>query len=253
MPAYKIDSAHFKSHFGQRPFIYENDISQYLESRQVRVTENTLRWHIHQLKKSNLLSRVKRGIYTLSKKRLFTPELDKKNQQLYNKLKGAFTPDLPVVIWSTEWLTRFMVMQPTQNMVIFETEKDWTESLFNMLKDEGLPVFLDPSKLLIEQYILDRKEAYIVRPLISRAPIQKTGKTDIPTLEKILVDVFSDDDLFLAYQGTELKNIFSQSWKEYSLNVSIMLNYARRRRRNNELNNFISTLPDQELYEIFSE
>lgn len=253
MPQLKIDLQHFRKHFGNQPFLSEGDIKGYLQNRKIHLNENTLRWHIHQLKESNVLTRVKRGVYTLSEKPTFQPKLTKKIERLYHKVTGAFSPDLPCMVWSTEWLHQFMVQQPTQHFIIFETEKEWVDSLFHLLKDDGRPAFLNPSREILEQYIMGRDEAFIVKSLISRAPTQHLDDDiEIPALEKILVDLITDTDLFAAYQGSELENIFLNVWKNYFLNLSVLLNYAKRRRRVNELLNFVSNLPDQELYKVLS-
>lgn len=253
MPRLKIDIQDFRKHFGERAFLSDSDIRQYLLGRKIHLNENTLRWHIHQLKEANILLRVKRGVYTLSRKPVFQPQIGKKIRRLYHEVTGAFSPDLPCVISSTEWLHQFMVLQPTQRLIVFETEKQWVDSLFHLLKDAGRPAFLNPSREILEQYILGRDEAFIVKPLISRAPTRHLDDNiEIPALEKILVDLITDTDLFSTYQGSELENIFLHAWKNYFLNLSVLLNYAKRRRRVNELLAFASNLHDQELYKVLS-
>lgn len=252
MSPLKIDIQDFRKHFGERVFFSDNDIRQYLLRRKIHLNENTLRWHIHQLKENHTLQRVKRGVYTLSRKPVFKAQLDKEIRRLYHEVTGAFSPDLHCIVWSTEWLHQFMVLQPTQKFVIFETEKEWMDSLFQLLKDAGQPAFLNPSKEILEQYILGRGEAFIVRSLISRAPSQQVDDIETPALEKILVDMITDTDLFSTYQGSELENIFLHAWKNYFLNLSMLLNYARRRRRVDKLLDFVRNLPDQELYKVLS-
>lgn len=253
MPHFKIDIQDFRHHFEGRTFLSESDISRYLVSHRIHLSENTLRWHIHQLKEANALLRVKPGVYTLSTKPVFQPQLDKKIKRLYHEVTGAFSPELSCVVWSTEWLRQFMVLQPTQHFIIFETEKEWMDSLFHLLKDAGRPAFLNPSTEILQQYILGSAEAFIVKPLISRAPAQLVDDDiQIPVLEKILVDLLIDSDLFSTYQGSELENIFLHAWKNYFLNLSVLLNYAKRRRRVNQLLAFARNLPDPELYKVLS-
>jgi len=253
MPAIKLDKNAFYDHFFKESLISENAILSYLEMHRVNVNENTLRWHIHQLKESNVLSRVKPGWYTLKRKTPFLPFLSKKSIRIYNKVTGSFSPDLSCTIWSTEWLHQFMVLQPTQHMIVFETEKFWTESLFHILKEEGLPAFLNPSKQIVEQYITGTSEAFIVKPTVSRAPVSSINEhTQVATLEKILVDLVCDTDLFTAFQGSELESIFTQAWRKYSLNLSVLINYAKRRKRLGDLLDFTSRLPDTEIHKILS-
>lgn len=253
MPGTLVNKIDFQNHFKNTSFFSESDIVRYLHDKHVHVNEGTLRWHIHQLKESNVLSRVKRGTYALAQKSTFIPSLSKRVVRIHKKTTGTFSPELLCLIWSTEWLHEFMVLQPTQHMIIFETERDWTESLFYTLKDEGHTAFLSPSRQIVEQYITGTTESFIVKPIISRAPtLSINNYTHVAPLEKILVDLICDTDLFAAYQGSELESIFTQVWRRYSLNLSVLINYAKRRKRLGDLLNFTGRLPDKEFHKMLS-
>ena len=61
----------------------------------------------------------------------------------------------------------------------------------------------------------------------------------VPTLEKILVDIFADKILFNAYQGSELAFIFNTAYQKYELNLTKLLSYASRRGKQQELSDFL--------------
>ena len=251
MPRNKFELTEFRDHFAGRTHITDADINQFLASRKVKLSPSTLRWHIHQLKLNQVLVRVKPGVYTFSDRPRFQPRLPLKIQRIYRRVTGSFSPDLPCVIWTTEWLHEFMVLQPTQELVIVETPRTWTNSLFEILKMEGHSAFVDPSMDVMEKYVLGRGNSFIVKPLVSRSPTQTLrGETEVATLEKILVDLICDKELLAIYQGTELENIFLNSWKRYALNLSVLENYAKRRRRLADLLDFARQLPDTELSKL---
>jgi hypothetical protein len=56
--------------------------------------------------------------------------------------------------------------------------------------------------------------------------------------------LFCDKDLLIAYQGTELKNIFRKAFSTYAISISALMNYARRRGREKELMEFIQNKAD---------
>ena len=58
----------------------------------------------------------------------------------------------------------------------------------------------------------------------------------MPTLEKILVDIIADEELFAAQQG-ELEFIFKSAFDKYNINESKMKRYASRRNRKTEIKN----------------
>jgi hypothetical protein len=228
----KDDNERFIERFRGKSYITKDDIYLYYSKYEPSLKDSTLRWRIYKLKEDNVLLPVKRGVYSLNRKPPFKPILSKKLQKLESLYSADFSPSLTCIIWSTEWLHQFMVQQPNTHQIIIETEKDSLDSLFYHVQETNKNTFLNPGKDVIRDYVVREKEAIILKPVISRSPTQITkSEIEIASLEKILVDVFCDKDLFISYQGTELENIFSNAWKRYSMNVSALLNYAERRKR----------------------
>jgi hypothetical protein len=68
-------------------------------------------------------------------------------------------------------------------------------------------------------------------------------KIVLPTLEKILVDLFCDPKLYFAFQGQQLVKIFEGALAKYVINYSRLLNYAKRRHREDALKEFLLEQP----------
>lgn len=248
----KVDNEGFIERFKGQSFITKNDISRYYSRLEPDLKDSTLRWRIYKLKEDNVLLPVKRGVYSLNKKPIFKPALSKKLQKLETLYSADFSPSLTCIIWSTEWLHQFMTQQPSSHQIIIETEKDSIESLFYHIQENHKNVYLNPGKDVIRDYVVREKEAIIVKPIISRSPIQTlNSEIEIASLEKILVDLFCDKDLFISYQGTELENIFSNAWKRYSINLSALLNYAKRRKRGEHILEYLKNHSLQDLSNLF--
>lgn len=123
--------------------------------------------------------------------------------------------------------------------LLVEVEAEITESVFFKLKDSGIKdIFFGPSKNGVNVYLTESSDNVFVKNLLSRAPIQKIKKVRIAPLEKILVDLFTEEKFFGAFQGEELINILENAVEKYIINFSKMFNYARRRRREKELKEF---------------
>jgi hypothetical protein len=60
-------------------------------------------------------------------------------------------------------------------------------------------------------------------------------------LEKILVDIFSDEDRFFTFHGQEMINIFENAFSMYWINTKTLFRYAGRRKVVERLKNFINT------------
>lgn len=135
-----------------------------------------------------------------------------------------------------------MLHQPGRFYKLIEVEKDGMESLFFFLKDKNMSVYMDPSPELIRRYLLDEKEPWIVKPLVSEAPTQELNGISTITIEKMLVDIFCDPIIFSAQQGSEMDQIFKEAFDKYAINESKMLRYASRRRKKPELDNYLNEI-----------
>ena len=62
----------------------------------------------------------------------------------------------------------------------------------------------------------------------------------IATLEKIMVDLFADENLLHFYQGSEMVNIYEKIIDRYSINFTKLFSYAKRRKKEQEIKQFIS-------------
>jgi hypothetical protein len=133
-----------------------------------------------------------------------------------------------------------MLHQPGRYYQLLEVDKDAMESVFYYLKDRNYSVFMEPSEELIRRYMIDEKEPWIVKSLVSEAPIQPVNGIPTVTIEKLLVDIFCDPIIFNAQQGSEMNQIFYEAFEKYTISESKMLRYASRRRKKNELDNYLN-------------
>lgn len=73
-----------------------------------------------------------------------------------------------------------------------------------------------------------------VKNLVSEAPLQEVSGIPMPTLEKLLVDILRDSDLFYL-QGRESERIIENAFKMYSVKHSLLFRYSNRRKIKDEL------------------
>jgi hypothetical protein len=55
-----------------------------------------------------------------------------------------------------------------------------------------------------------------------------------------MVDLFADENLFHFYQGSEMINIYEKIIDRYSINFTKLFSYAKRRKKEQEIKQFIS-------------
>lgn len=135
-----------------------------------------------------------------------------------------------------------MIHQPGRFYILVEVDKDAAQSVFFYLKEHKTPVFIEPTEDLIEKYFPNQQETIIVKSLVSEAPLQTINNINIPTIEKILVDIFCDDIIFAAQQGSEMKTIFLEALSKYTVNESRIMRYADRRRKKESFREYLNTI-----------
>lgn len=187
------------------------------------------------------MQRIGRGKFTLGEGKNYVPEISSATKSIYKKIKAEF-PYANLCVWNTSVVNEFMQHQPNQFFVLVETDKAATNAVFYFLREIKKSVFIEPTKDILEKYAVNKNEVFVVKPLISEAPTQNINSVETASIEKILVDIFCDDVIFLAQQGAEMRTIFKEAFNKYTINQSKMLRYANRRRKKEELIQFAKTV-----------
>jgi hypothetical protein len=125
---------------------------------------------------------------------------------------------------------------------LIEVDKESVEAIFYSLREKYSKVFLNPNNSILELYVSKTNDPIIVKPLISEAPLQSIGNINTITLEKILVDLFCDENLFQFYQGREKKILFNEAYTKYTVNKNKLLRYASRRGKKEEIEKMINQI-----------
>lgn len=127
------------------------------------------------------------------------------------------------------------------NYIIVETEKIAIELIVNLLKEK----FLRKYTIITEEILVKNNELYIntekllvVKGLHAKSPLIHNKKISI---EKIMVDLYKDE-LYMHFQGKELKTIYENIFTQYEINMKKLLAYAKYRTDINDFTEFIYKL-----------
>lgn len=224
----KTGQHHSESILKNAEIITAEDIRAFLNK------DKDIRKEIHYLKKQGVITSVKRGIYQLSEKKEFQPVPDariKKSTACLNQIFRKYR----IASGQPNGFHPFMNLQPFRSFYILETEKDTVEPVFYLLKDNQINAFIQPDKDFTDKYIINSNKPVIVKPLISRSPSRTQEGIVMAAIEKILVDIYCEPDIFYAFQGKELRNIFNNAFRQYHINYSRLLNYYKRRKKDNSM------------------
>lgn len=211
------------------------------------LTELAFRRILYALEKLQALTPIAAGIYAIHdnmlppSKKNYVPTWSTPHQALNRTLQETF-PYLKTLSWETGMLSEWMTHQPANHQIILETEREACEAVFNYLRQKYPgQVFLEPDRALMERYILPLPESILIRRLMTQSPKKKIRGLIFPRLEKILVDVFADSDIFFVFQGEELVHIFENSFAAYWISEKTLFRYAGRRKVAARLMGFIET------------
>lgn len=230
--------------FKEREYFTREDLYEFYRYYEPDLKEGTFGWRIYYLKEKNIIRPLKRGLYVISYKPKYKPKLSPELIKLAKRITDKFE-DAKRCVWETEWLNEFSQHQASRRIILIEIEKDFTESLYYELKDSSRKeIYLSPDEKTINFYISESNYPVVIKKLITRSPIsrrtEKMVKVHIPLLEKILVDIFSEDKLFNYLQGSELIHIFVNAISNYSINFTKLFSYAKRREREKEIKQFMT-------------
>jgi hypothetical protein len=216
-------------------------IANFYHKFEPNIPNSTINWRIYSLVQLGVLQRVGRGQFIIGETKKYLPYLDKSIKLIYKKIKNKF-PYLDLCIWHTSIFNEFMLHIQGRFAIILEVEKEAQDAVFYFLRDLKFHVFIDPSKEVLENYIPYETNPIIIKTLITEAPIQIIDNISAPTLEKILVDIYCDKEIFMSQQGAELKTIFETAIDKYTVNKDKMLRYASRRGKQKLFQEYLNSI-----------
>lgn len=238
----KVEENKLRHHFARSPRIERSDLIQYFEETEGEINKSTFAWRIHDLKKKGILREISRGVYTLEAKPLYEPTIEASLLKVCKILDKNY-PNLHYCLWSVDWLNEFTRHQFLHGTFVLETNKDRMDTVAGILGDKR---YISVLAGLYEELIGHNKlePLILMQSLITRAPIRKVEVPNgpaiwIPTLEKLLVDVFAQPDIFGFLGQSEITTIFKMAFKKYAINYTKLFAYAQRRGKYNELVTFV--------------
>ncbi|MBN2616596.1 MAG: hypothetical protein JXR71_12965 [Bacteroidales bacterium] len=230
--------------FKDKEYFTREELLEFYRYFEPELKEGTFGWRIYDLKNRNIIKPLKRGLYVISYKPRYKPDITLNIIKAAKQITERFE-EIKHCIWETAWLNEFVQHQTSKSTLIIEIEKGFEESLFYGLKDSmRKEVFLNPDEKAIDFYIAESNQPVIIKRLLTRPPLIKRTEKKIkfytPTLEKILVDLYAEDKLFFYLQGSELIHIYENAISNYAINFTKLFSYAKRREREQDIKQFMT-------------
>lgn len=192
---------------------------------------------MYELANRNIIERIGKGKFRLGSGNIFTPELTTKHFKVNAAIKNKF-PFTQYCIWDASFIKEFSQHISKTNFMLVDVERDSEESVYQLLREQFKEVFLMPGKEMLGDFFSDLKRPIIVRTLVSEAPYKIFRNVPVASLEKIIVDIFSDEE-FVYLQSNELVLMLKAAFERYTISESKMVRYADRKRKKKMLLDFL--------------
>lgn len=230
--------------FKGRDSFDRNELYEFYLDFEPDLKESTFSWRIYDLKKKDIIKTIGRGRYVISYKPKYRANPSENILKIARKVNDQFE-DIDYCIWETQWLNQFSRHQAFNKIILVEIEREFVDSLYYYLNDNlRMDIYLKPDEKDIQFYISESDTSVVIQRLVTRAPKSKlkVRKTSVfvATLEKIMVDLFAEERLFHFYQGSEMTHIYENIIKTYSINFTKLFSYAKRRKKEQEIKQFMS-------------
>ena len=187
-------------------------------------SESSCNWIIGSLVACGALSPLGGGFFAKPKKTWSLP-LGKADESLLRKLRDAF-PVAEIAALPSEVVNSMVEMDGGDEFFLIEISKRDLFPCYMKIRDlTKRDVLITPTAHELSFYM--KPDAIILKPLFSKSPIAANGAF---TLEKLLVDLFCDKTISILYPGVDFCGSVSNILKEFNVNLTTLLNYAKRRK-----------------------
>lgn len=222
-----------------------NDLSRIYPN----VNKNTIIWNLNEMIKRGDIVRIGRGKYLFSNEpcREFMMPIFDDVKQVVDIISTQFKY-VKVVLTDSKWLSDYLVQQPFATVVKIEVNAPAVDAVVNLLRKEGVKAFSTSEITDADKYFSEAR-IFVIDKIHFNNPTKKyENNVFIAKLEKVMVDVACDYEVFKQYQGWELENFYANVTEKCAVNFSTVIKYASSRGRKEQI---VSLLEDSEKYQLF--
>ncbi|MBU4304382.1 MAG: hypothetical protein KJ893_01960 [Candidatus Omnitrophica bacterium] len=180
--------------------------------------------YLQGLKQKKIIFSAGRGVYSSVAKE-FRPTEKSRVIEIRQLLKKQF-PYLDFLVWNTLCFQPYYHHQQTHNITFVEVESDAIRSVVDMISREYRFVVIEKASRVAPKNFDITRDPIVVRRLIKGSPY----KGHMPTLEKMLVDLFVIKNKYVTMQDSDYWDLWRNIDKLFRVNIGRLISYARVRR-----------------------
>jgi len=180
--------------------------------------------YLQDLKQAGIVFSAGRGVYSSVTKEF---QLVEKNRvaEIRQLLKKKF-PHLNFLVWNTLCFQPYYHHQQTHNITFVEVESDAILSVVDEISHKYRFVMIEKASCVASKDFDITRDPIVVKLLIKSSP----RKGHIPTLEKMLVDLFMIKNKYATMQDSDYWELWRSIDELFRVNIGVLITYARARR-----------------------
>lgn len=228
-----------KEAFGEKDFFQVGELHAFYKSLDTTVKKSTINWRIFSLVENGIIQRIGRGRYKLGAGRIMIPLISAKAIRVNKSMKSNF-PYLNYIIWHISEVNHLSQHLINKDICYVEVERDAIDSVFELLREKYKYALRGKSN----DDVYFGESVIVVRALVSGSPTQEVNNVPTTTIEKLLVDFFTDKE-FDFLQGNELTHVFTNAFEKHTINMDKLLRYASRKGKRTPIAEYIDAIKRQ--------
>ena len=207
---------------GQSKYYNTEAVTAWLRRRKLHCPPATLNRYLHEFRRSGLIFDAGRGWYSS----LATPFTLNREPvvSLVQELNKTF-PLLDFSCWSTAQVGGYGHLLLATFVAFVHTERDNMETVVEALRKTGWAAYLHPTRLEAAKSFRQADKTVVVRPAVSRAPVDDK----YATVEKILVDLCAETASLQLLDAGEYQRLVANLAGRERISVATLAQYAERR------------------------
>lgn len=214
----------------------ESELVNLIKAANPSISDIKIKWLLFELEKSNHIMRIAKKRYVTNGVK-YDFEISETSKGICTLIFNSY-PNLDYVIWESIQLNEWLNFLLSKNIIFIEVESDLCGMIFSLLQEKygnKQSVLLNPSFEVLTRYI--DNNPIVVKPLFSRSPKGKNSHKI--SIEKMLVDVFSDKLLVSMIGTNDREEIARGIIKNYTVNRTKVIAYAKRRKCHEVIQHFL--------------
>jgi len=228
----------------EHTIIAKKELYQWIKEEHPDYSEASYRWEIYRLVHSGIITKIDNDLFVKGSMRkykyAYTSPLQ---EQLIEFFKKEY-PKLDAVMYDSTILNEWLNHQLARNIVFVEADKYFTEMIFEKMRlTFPSSVLVNPKVDEFTRYI--EQNSIVVQNLATQAPRNKHSYEI--KLEKLIVDLFTVPILRQLFSESEMVPMLESMFKEYVVEQKTMFAYAKRRKCDQKIRQFINQFTSIEL------